>query len=577
MNETLVAIAGRIGALARATADALQRRGCGTCFLAAPEPPRGLEGKKVARVLLFPYDPVPSRKHVAEKDRDLRYLRDIVEWASRSGVSRLVLRSHAIAYGSSMKNPGLLEEGRISLLPKNSVERRWLEAEQVVLDAQGPSPEPSGAAFSTAAVRLTSILDAEEGDLIARMLEGHVAAPLAGYNPQLQLLSMSDAAEFLAAAVMSEAPGIFNGAPAGTVPVRAALRASGSVPVPVNGVLQKAVRSLFWKAGISDIPGEAADRLKYNWTVSNDRAARELGVRPKETSSQALRSFLKTGGWGRPERVRDDYDEFGLDPQYLARLNWWFNFLTRIYWRAEFEGMDNIPPSEPALLVANHRGFMPFDGVVHRSLILRHKQRHIRFLVIPSLFKFPFLSDFLVRQGGVVASQVNTQKLFQRKDLVGIFPEGISGAFRMYRGAYKLGDMSRNAFAKMAIENGVPLIPSATIGHVEIFPILGRSRSSMVVRQLGWPFLPITPTFPLIPVPLPTKWHIRYLEPIPVSGYSPSDAANPEAVNELAARVTAVMQRNIDEMLGRRKHVFFGNILGPRREDGLRLPAGAAH
>jgi 1-acyl-sn-glycerol-3-phosphate acyltransferase len=170
---------------------------------------------------------------------------------------------------------------------------------------------------------------------------------------------------------------------------------------------------------------------------------------------------------------------------------------------------------------------------------------------------------------------VNTQKLFARRELVGIFPEGIAGAFRMYRGAYKLGDMSRNAFARMAIENGVPIVPCATIGHVEIFPILAKVRSSLVVRLTGWPFLPITPTFPLLPVPLPTKWHIRYLEPIPVSGYSRSDAGNPQAVSELAARVRSVMQQNIDDMLARRKHIFFGKIFGPRPGDGLQRPAGA--
>jgi len=576
MNETHVAIVGRTGALARAAAEALVRRGCKTSFLEPPESPRKLEGRGVTRLLVFPFDPAPSRRLMNEMETHFRYLRDVVEWAQQSGVTRLVLRSHAIAYGSSMKNPGLLEEGRVTLLPKDSVERRWLEAEQIVLSPPPRPPQASESAISTAALRLTSILHAGEGDLITRMIAGRVSAPLAGYNPQLQLLSLEDAAELLAAAVLSDAPGVFNGAPAGTVPVRAALKAAGCLRLPVNGVLQKPFRSLFWKAGLSDFPGEAADRLKYNWTISGERAARELGARAQESSSQALRQYLRSGGWGRPERVRDDYDEFGLDPAYLARMNWWFTFLSRIYWRAEFEGMENIPATEPALLVANHRGFMPFDGVVHRSLILRHRKRHIRFLVIPSLFKFPFLSDFLVRQGGVVASQVNTQKLFQRRDLVGIFPEGINGAFRMYRGAYKLGEMSRNAFARMAIENGVPLVPSATIGHVEIFPILGKVKTPLAVRVLGWPFLPITPTFPLLPVPLPSKFHIRYLDPIPVSGYSPSDAGNPEAVGELAGKVRAVMQRNIDEMLGRRKHIFFGNIFGPRRNDGMSPPAGAA-
>lgn len=285
---------------------------------------------------------------------------------------------------------------------------------------------------------------------------------------------------------------------------------------------------------------------------------------------------MQRTGHGRPDRIKDDYDEFGLDPEYLQKWSWWFRFLVRVYWRAEVEGMENIPLAGPALLVGNHRGFMPFDGVVHRSLILAAKGRHIRFLVIPSLFKFPFLSDFLIKQGGVVASRANTRKLFERENLVGIFPEGISGAFRMYKGAYKLGDMSRNAFAKLAIEHGVPIVPSATIGHVEIFPILAKVRSSLIVRVAGWPFLPITPTFPLLPIPLPTKWHIRYLDPVPVDGYVPSDAEDPKAVNELARVTCEVMQRNIDEMLHRRKHIFFGSIFDGHKQVGQTKAVDAA-
>ena len=554
-----IGLIGHLGPLANAVAEKLKARGLpvaratpgdslGSVFSAAP-----------GRLILFPFPPDSSRRAWASTESFLSSLRTTLDWAVQTGVRRIVLRSHAIAYGSSMKNPGLLDEGRTTLLPKDSVERRWLAAEGALFRICGSG---EGARASCAAVRLTSVLDSGEGDLVAAMLARRATVPMAGYDPQLQLLSLRDAAECLVAALLSEAQGVFNGAPAGTVPVRSALRAANSVRFGISGALQKPLRQLFWKAGLARFPGETMDRVKYNWTVSPERAAEAFAFRARDTSSHALRDYLTSLGHGRPDRVLDEYDEFGLDVPYLERFSWWFDFLAKVYWRVEHEGIDNVPSEDPALLVSNHRGFMPFDGVVHRHLILRNRGRHIRFLVIPSLFKFPFLSNFLIKQGGVVASQTNARKLFQRRELVGIFPEGINGAFRMYKGAYKLGELGRNAFARMAIENQVPLIPAPTIGHVEIFPILGRVESPLVVRHTGWPFLPITPTFPFLPAPLPTKWHIRYLEPIPVSKYAPEDSSSPLAVGELASRLRDVLQASIDDMLRRRRHIFSGKIFG---------------
>jgi 1-acyl-sn-glycerol-3-phosphate acyltransferase/nucleoside-diphosphate-sugar epimerase len=562
MTTGRIAAAGYTGELAGAAAALLRKMDYEVILLEAPRDAAGLAPYEPARLLCFPFPPSMRRGDLARRSEHLEYLRSLLRWAAEAGVGRVVLRSDAIAYGSSMKNPGLLDEGRVSLLTRESTDRRWLEAEDILFKAASEKHKGPGAGFTAAAVRLTTVLSRREGGLISRMLAGRIAAPLAGYDPQLQFLSLADAAECLVRAVLSDAEGVFNGAPRGTVPAKAAFKAAVPVRVQISGVLQKPARSLFWKAGLGEFPGEAVDRIKYNWTINSERARRELGFEAAETSSQALRSYIRQSGRGNPGRIKDCYDEFGLDPEYLRFWGPWFSFLRRIYWRVEAQGLEHIPTDGPALMVANHRGFMPFDGVMHRSLILERRKRHIRFLVIPSLFKFPFLCDFLIKQGGVVASQENTRRLFGRGELVGIFPEGISGAFRMYKGAYRLGEMSRNAFARMAIENGVPIVPSATVGHVEIFPILARVHSSLVVRHTGWPFLPITPTFPLLPVPLPTKWHIRYLEPVPVRGYSPSDATDPKAVNELALKVRETMQRNIDAMLARRKHVFFGNIFG---------------
>src|SRR5580693_2951286 len=131
------------------------------------------------------------------------------------GLQRLVLRSHAYAYGSSTKNPGLMTEDRISLLPVNAPEQRWLRAEEKAL------------AFANCAViRLSNVLDSEEGDLIVKQISKSRGISLAGFDPNLQFISVRDAARALAAAACSNATGVFNAAGPGAIPLKKVFRAA---------------------------------------------------------------------------------------------------------------------------------------------------------------------------------------------------------------------------------------------------------------------------------------------------------------------------------------------------------------
>ena len=142
-----------------------------------------------------------------------------------------------------------------------------------------------------------------------------------------------------------------------------------------------------------------------------------------------------------------------------------------------------------------------------------------------------------------------------------MFPEGIRGAFTPYKTAYQLRDFSKSGFATMAIVNQAPVIPVAVVGHAEIFPIIGRINSSYVTKKLGWPYLPIAPMFPLAPVPIPSKWHIRVLEPVPLQGLKPADADNRTLVEDFSRHIQDIVQKNIDQMVSRRKHIFWGRVL----------------
>ncbi len=499
-----VAVAGSDGPLARAVREEAEQRGH---TVVDPN-----SNPRVDGVIFFPGD-VGELKNIA----------------TRPDISRLVLRSHASAYGTNPKNPGFLDESRISLLPPRDPAQRWLRAEETA--AIHPN---------WAALRLTNVADAGEGDLIVGKLASPSATRPAGRDVNLQFISVADAARALVLAAESNATGLFNVTGAGAVPLKAAFRAAGTrqIAVPESGDLKQ---------------------FAHNWHVSGERAARELGFTASKSSVEALRGFLSKKSGAKPATLRDSYDDWGLGTDYIRAWGPWFAFLRNVYWRIEHEGMENVPAAGKGLFVSNHRGFMPLDAVMHLSLLFTHRNRVPRFLIIHSLLRNPFLSNFLIKLGGVCASQENAKRLFEQGELVGIFPEGIRGTFSPLKTTYKLRNFSKSGFAKMAVENQAPIIPSAVVGHAEIFPIFGRIDSGWVVKELGWPYLPIAPPFPLAPVPLPSKWHVRILPAIPVDQFKPADAENDRLMKSFSEYVQHIVQTNIDDMLPRRTSVFWGN------------------
>jgi 1-acyl-sn-glycerol-3-phosphate acyltransferase len=316
--------------------------------------------------------------------------------------------------------------------------------------------------------------------------------------------------------------------------------------------VQNAVRAVASSASLSAPP----DQLKYiqfSWTVSGDKIRRDLGFAPDQTSEQAIRELL-----GKPGGVPGVYDEFGMDAAYIRRYcGHLFRLLHDGYWRVELNGIEHVPQTGRGVLVGMHRGFMPFDGVMLLFALVTRRNRIPRFLIHPSLTKFPFLADFMAKLGGIMACQENGDWVLQHEELLGMFPEGIRGAFTMYDRAYTLGKFGRDEFVRMALRNRAPILPFVTVGSAEIYPILKRVDWAWFKRYTEWPFLPITPS----PIPLPSKWHTQFLPPMHIEReYGPEAADDPKTVRRISLEVRQRMQAAIDEMLLRRKAIFYGSI-----------------
>ena len=221
-----------------------------------------------------------------------------------------------------------------------------------------------------------------------------------------------------------------------------------------------------------------------------------------------------------------------------------------------------------AVLAGTHRGFMPFDGVMALYAVHRVTGRIPRFLIHPTLVKLPFLANFMTRLGGIHACRENAARVLEADEILGIFPEGIRGAFALYRDAYRLRRFGRDDYVKLAIRHRSPIVPFVTVGSAEIFPIFKKLRWRWWRRWSEWPCLPLTPTFPwLPPVPLPSKWHTRFLPPLHVEErYPPEAAEDPEVVRAVSGEVRRRMEQALAEILARRRSIFFGTVFEDREE-----------
>jgi 1-acyl-sn-glycerol-3-phosphate acyltransferase len=250
-------------------------------------------------------------------------------------------------------------------------------------------------------------------------------------------------------------------------------------------------------------------------------------------------------------------DEFGLDPEFRERALPLFRVLYEKYWRVEASGARLVPKSGPVILVSNHSGALPFDAtMIACALEEARYPRATRFLYDRFVENLPLVPSFYRKAGGVVASHENAARLLEKGELVGLFPEGVSGLSKLYSERYVLQPFS-GGFVRLAIRYGAAIVPVAVVGAEEIYPLVGRLKG--IGKLLGAPYLPVTPFFPLLGplglIPLPSKWRIRFGKPI-VLAPSPHDRLDGTAVRAMAEQVRRRVQAMVRGLLKTRDSVF---------------------
>ncbi len=290
------------------------------------------------------------------------------------------------------------------------------------------------------------------------------------------------------------------------------------------------------------------------WHSAFRQAAGEVFGEEWEPRLAEFLAFLR-------RRVTGDYvvDAYGFDAEVTERfLMTALRPIAEQWFRIDVRGLENVPAVGGALVVSNHSGTIPVDGLMTMVTLHDRAGRRLRPLGADLVFRTPVVSSLARRSGATLACQEDAERMLRAGELVGVWPEGFKGIGKPYSQRYKLQRFGRGGFVSAALRTGVPIVPLSVVGAEEIYPLVGNIPA--LARLLGVPYIPITPLFPLLGplgmVPLPSKWLMEFGEPIRTDDYDAGAADDPMLVFDVTDQVRETIQHTLYSLLVQRESVF---------------------
>ena len=202
------------------------------------------------------------------------------------------------------------------------------------------------------------------------------------------------------------------------------------------------------------------------------------------------------------------YDPWGYNENAakigIAIVRW----LYEKYFRVTVHGLENIPKKGRVLIIPNHSGQLPMDGVLlgYALATNEHGPRTARAMIERFFPTVPWLGNLLNAMGGVIGDPVNCSRMLERDEAIVVFPEGVRGSGKLYKDRYQLQRFG-NGFVHLAMAHKTPIIPCGIVGCEETMPAI--YNVAPLAKMLGIPYAPIAPL-----LPLPARVYINIGEPM---------------------------------------------------------------
>ncbi len=253
------------------------------------------------------------------------------------------------------------------------------------------------------------------------------------------------------------------------------------------------------------------------------------------------------------------------NPDTIKSLMPYWEWFYRYYFRVKSDGWENIPDRQ-VLFVGSHNG-----GLVAPDMIMMMYDWFRRFgtdrliygLMHAQVWKFnPELSKLAAETGAVVAHPKMAIAAFNQGASVLVYPGGAQDVFRPHCQRNQINFAGRKGFIKLALKQGVPIVPAISVGAHDTLFVLADCYE-MMTKFNGWGMpwvldldpqvfpiylgLPWGIAFgPLPNFPLPAQIKTRICEPIMFEKYGQKAANDRKYVDYCYQQVYKIMQRELD-------------------------------
>lgn len=245
-----------------------------------------------------------------------------------------------------------------------------------------------------------------------------------------------------------------------------------------------------------------------------------------------------------PNRVgTHGFDAWGFNIRNMKNSMRFTKFLYETFYKVEAFGLENIPKDGRCLIIPNHSGQLPFDGMLVGYALITNPNgpRAPKAMVERFLPSVPFIGNWLSSVGAVIGDPLNCERMLDNEEAVIVFPEGVRGSNKLYKHRYQLQRFG-TGFMHLAMKHNAPIIPVGIIGMEET--IRSYADIKPLAKALGMPVAPL-----VIPFIFPSKVYIYFGKPI----YFENDVYKEHDIKERVEVVKAAINELIQEGLQKRQ------------------------